>query len=388
MIKVCYIIGQLSRGGAEKQLFELVRNIDRTLFKPTVISLSRGGHWSGQIRKHQVRVIELAGTDRGKLDRLVDVVRILKKLRPHIVHTYLLAANTYGRLAAIAARTPVIIASERNLPEIGKDKRPLDICVDKCLAAFSDAVICNSSRAADQLTGRYFFNRRKVFTVHNGINMTEFPKRALPSVKRLRPAIIGTIGRLYPQKNHKLFLDMARLVLQRCPGDIRFLVVGDGPLRSDLCEYARALGIDRHVEFAGERSDVPSILQELSVFVSTSLYEGLSNSIMEAMLSGLPVVATDVGGTSELVVNGETGFLCPSNDAGALANAVLTLLEDEGRMIQMGDNGGKRMSGEFSVEKMALETQRIYHGLLEKKAILKRSAGDIKPYPVQYIKSR
>src|SRR4030067_452745 len=122
MIKICYIIGQLTVGGAERQLYELVKGINREKFYPVVISLSEGGYWSKEIQQLGIQVIEMRRRKNIEFARLFKLIRLLKMIKPEIVHTYLFPANSYGRIASILSKVPVIIASERNLPELGKDK--------------------------------------------------------------------------------------------------------------------------------------------------------------------------------------------------------------------------------------------------------------------------
>jgi glycosyltransferase involved in cell wall biosynthesis len=364
MIKVCYIIGQLTKGGAEKQLFGLVRGINREKFDPTVISLSRGGYWSEEIRKAGVPVFELERKKNFEFKRLIDLIRLLRSLRPHVVHTYLFSANSYGRLAALVSGVPVIIASERNCPEIGKDKTRYQMLIDRLLARFSQAIICNSQAASRTLTGIYSYDMNKVFAVHNGIDCAGLPESGPPAAgSKEKVPVVGTIGRLCAQKNHSLFLLVAKEVLSLCKTEIKFLIVGEGKLRRDLEEQARRLGIDGDVIFAGERHDIREILQGMDVFVMTSLYEGLSNAIMEAMMAGLPVVATDVGGNGELVVDGETGFLCPCKDAKLLAQKIAGLLSDETTVKRLGENGRSKIINEFRIETMVKSTEDIYLAL-------------------------
>lgn len=367
MINICYIIGQLNRAGAERQLYQLVKGIDRQTFNPVVISLSQGGHWGGEIRKLNIPVIEIERRKNRETKRLVTVFRLLRKLRPDIVHTYLFSGNTYGRVAAILAGTPAIIASERNEPKLGKDKSISMVLIDRLLALFSAGIICNSRKAFSHLTQQY---ARKVFFVPNGIDCVpgaEVPQRR--SRRSAAPKIIGTIGRLWPQKNHRLFLDVAKEIIKTEKRAVEFLLVGDGPLRDELQTYCRSLGIEQQVRFTGERADIPGLLQSMDIFVMTSLYEGMSNTIMEAMLSGLPVVATDVGGNSELVVNNETGYLVPLKDTGAMAAAVLNLIHDGEKREKMGESGRKRIVSEFGTEKMVKETEKIYAGILQQRKL-------------------
>ncbi len=371
MTKICYIIGQLGKGGAERQLYELVKGIDKNKFNPVVISLSKGGYWAKEFRKLNIQIIELHRSGNREFLRLFKIVKLLKAIQPTIVHTYMFSGNSYGRIAAIITRVPIIIASERNLPVIGKDKNYYMICIDKLLAFFSHAIICNSFMASQSLIDVYSFNVEKVFTVQNGIDISAFVKETKSNLqKKLAKKVVGTIGSLSSQKNQILFLDMAKIVIESFNRmDLIFLIVGEGPLRFKLEKYSEDLGISNHVVFTGESDDIPNILKNIDVFVLTSLYEGMANVIMEAMLSGLPIVATDVGGNSELIIEDVTGFLCPSNDAKSLSDKVITLLNDEMKTKSMGQLGKMRILKEFNLERMIRETEDIYIRFLNKKRL-------------------
>lgn len=366
MIKICYIIGQLRRGGAERQLYELVKGIDKNKFEPIVISLSQGGAWADKIRELNIHVIELERKKNKESARLFRLIKLFKKIKPQIVHTYLFSANSYGRIAAILCRVPIIIASERSLPEIGKGKTKTMIYIDKILSSFSHAIICNSLRASEILIKHHSFNPKKVFTVYNGIDVNAISVNCNDKNQKDAAKVIGTIGSLEPVKNHKLFLQIAKIILDQTSAEsAKFLIIGSGSLRKELEEFAENLGISSSIIFAGERVDIPELLQTMDVFVLTSQYEGLSNAIMEAMAAGLPVVTTDVGGNKELVINGATGFLCTDNDAKSLADKVISLMNDKSEAIRMGNNGRKRIINGFGIEKMVKETENIYLTLIK-----------------------
>lgn len=367
MIKVCYIIGQLSIGGTEKQLYELVKNIDKKNFQPIIISLSHGGFWSEEIKKLDIELIELKRKKSKEFKRLFHIVWLLHKIKPDIVHTFLFPANSYGRIASIVNRVPVIVSSERNLPELGKDKNTYMILIDKILSFFSDAIICNSMVAADMLVRVHHFNKNKIFVIHNGININQ----SNISLKENHNFSIGTVCRLKHQKNLKLFIDMARQLLNK-KNNLKFIIIGDGPLKSELENYAVKLGLKECIFFLGEKKNVFDFLRKINVFVLTSLYEGLSNAIMEAMISGLPVVATDVGGNRELISNGETGFLCQPNNISDLVEKVMYIIDNPKKAEEMGRNGRVKIINEFSIDKMVKKTENIYLRLLESKK-LKRS---------------
>ena len=361
MYRICYVIGQLDRGGAEKQLYALLRSLNRELFEPIVISFDARGYWAGEIRKLGVQVIETGRRRHKEIGRLLQLVRLLRRLEPAVVHTYLFPANTYGRAAAIVARVPIIIASERNLPEVGRGMKRSWVYIDKLLSFFSHAVLCNSHRARRLLVENYAFNPRKVITIHNGIEVSNGIASNNSVHLAAEEKVVGTVARLYPQKNLEMFLRMVRIVLDRYhDSSLKFMIIGDGPLRKQLEQRAVDLGVDKAVTFTGQRHDVAELLRNLDVYVNTSDYEGLSNAIMEAMTSELPVVATEVGGADELIRDGETGFLCPPNDAATMASKVIDLLENEAKARRMAACGRSFMAREFGMTKMVRGVERIY----------------------------
>lgn len=367
-IRINYVIGQLGKGGAERQLYEIVKGIDKDRFEPILINLSQGGYWADKIGKLGIELIEIPRKKHIEFSRLFKLIKIFREKRPDIVHAYMFSANSYGRVAAILTRAPVIIASERSLPEIDKDKSRHQIFIDKLFSSFSHGIICNSYIAAETLATKYSFNAQKVFTVHNGIDTSLYLEESSKNQKKLAQKVVGTVGSLAVAKNHRLFLDMAKNIIDKSDNkDIKFLILGNGTLRDELERHAKHLGIKDKIVFAGERNDIPELLQSMDIFVMTSLYEGMSNAVMEAMAAGLPVVATDVGGNGELVIDGETGFLCPSNDAEALAERVASLIHNERERSRMGENGKKRIKNEFGIRKMIKKTESIYIKLLERK---------------------
>ena len=296
-IRIIYVIGQLSKGGAERQLYETVKGIDKERFEPIVVSLSQDDYWADKIRKLGIELIETPRKKHIEFSRLFKLIKIFREKRPDIVHTYLFSANSYGRIAAILTKVPVVIASERNLPEIGKDKSRHQIFMDKLFSLFSHGIICNSYIAAETLVTKYSFDTQKVFTVHNGIDVSPYLEESSKNQKKVAQEVVGTVGRLAIAKNHRLFLDMAKNIIDKSDNkDIKFLIVGEGALRDELKRYSQHLGIESKVVFTGQKNDVSDLLQMIDVFVLSSNWEGLSNAIMEAMASGLPCVVTDVGG--------------------------------------------------------------------------------------------
>jgi glycosyltransferase involved in cell wall biosynthesis len=369
MIDICYIIGQLGKGGAERQLYELLKGLDRNRFAPVVITLSEGGYWKGRIQGLGIRVFELKRRKNMEFRRLFRLIRLLLKIRPAIVHTFLESANSYGRLAAAVTGRPVIIASERNAGELGRDKQRFQLFVDRFLSRFSDRIICNSRHCARMLVEEHSFKKGKVCAIHNGIDSVNISNGSPPgNAGGSTEKVVGIVGSLSSQKNHILFMDMAKIISGKMPTrKVRFMIVGGGPLEDMLKDHARKSEIEDLVTFTGERDDIPDILGRMDVFVITSHYEGLSNAIMEAMSAGLPVVATDAGGNRELVDHGVTGFLCPSGDALSLALNVIHLLDDHHMAVLMGKKGRARIIEEFGMKKMIDSTGAVYEEILKQK---------------------
>lgn len=365
-IKIIYIIEQLGKGGAERQLFELLKGINKYRYKPIVVSLTQGGYWYERIRKLDIEIIQLPRIGHLDFSRLIKLVKLFRIKKPVIAHTFMFTANSYGRIAALIAGIPIIIASERSSYEIGKNKKRHEIYIDKLLASFTSGIICNSLNTSKLLTKNHSFKREKVYTVNNGIRIDKFSKKVdFEDQKKIALKVVGTVGNLTVPKNYPLFLDVARILLENYKNsDLKFLIVGEGHLKDELKKYSQDLGIDGKVIFTGSRDDVPILLLMMDIFVLSSNWEGLSNAITEAMASGLPCVVTDVGGNSELVIGGETGYLVPPNDPKELAQKISYLLKDSRLAKQMGRAGKERVLKKFSLRRMVRKTEKIYEKLI------------------------
>lgn len=374
--KIIYIIGQLGRGGAERQFFELLNGINKKKYKPIVVSLSQGStitddatmsdYWAKRIKGLGLEVIQLQRNKHREFSRIIKLIKILRREKPHIIHSYLTSANTYGRIAALFTRIPIIIASERSSYEVGVNKSKYGIYLDKMLSCFSSAIICNSHKASSMLINKHKYKNEKVHTIHNGIEIRIFSERYNQNKKINNGAkTIGMVANHSRVKNYKLFLDAVDIVISGSGNkDINILAVGDGPLKEESIEYSNKLGIKSKVKFVRATTDeIPKFLHRMDVFILSSNYEGLSNAIMEAMAAGLPCVVTDVGGNSELVIDGKTGYIVPPYDPDALAYKVLHLLNNNRLAKKFGSAGQKLMRKEFSLEKMVMNTEKIYEEL-------------------------
>lgn len=375
--RVMFVIGQLGIGGAEKQLYYLARELDRTRYEPFVVSLSGGGYWAQALRAEGLRVVELQRKKNVELARLLRLIRLMREFRPVIVHTYLSSANSYGRIAGIVCRAPILIASERSylLPPNRFTRE-----VERFLSFFTDVIICNT-KANAELQRSHQRLHSEVITIYNGIQaegQSHLDPEALRADLGLgsKEMAVGTIGNLTPPKNHPFLLQVAARVLRwpELRGRLRFVIIGAGPLEMVLREQALALGIASEILFAGQRENATDYLPVLDVFIMTSHYEGLSNAIMEAMLWARPCVVTDVGGNGELVVDGENGYLVATGDLSGFSARLVELLTDSDKRRTMGEAGAKSILKGFSLDRMVRETVGKYEELIARKQVRPRPA--------------
>lgn len=324
--------------------------------------LTRDGPRSVPLREAGVPVTVIG--KRFKLDptALVRLRRLLVRRRPDIVHTWLFAANSFGRVAARLAGVPGVIASERC---VDLWKTGLHLSIDRRLAKFTDAITTNSTGVRDFYAGQGI-PAEKFHVIRNGIatccgNSIERPEalRRLGVPDDPGRRILLAVGRLWPQKRYRDLIWAAEL-LGTIRDDVTLVIVGDGPQRGELLRHRDAVTTDRRVRFAGPREDVAELMPHADVFWIASEYEGQSNGVMEAMRAGVPVIASNIPGNRDLVVDGQTGLLLPLGDTAGFARATAGLLDEPERAEQMGRAGAARIRGEFTVEAMVEAHARLY----------------------------
>ena len=370
-IHVLHLITELDTGGAQSALARLMARLDRRRFTPTVACLYNGDAIvARRIRALGVPVTDLGMTTRWRWDAFVRLYRLLRHGRPTILHTWMFHANLPGRVLGRLAGVPVIITSRRN-ENIGGAMRER---FNRWTAHLDDRVVavCELARQAEVERAGVVLDH--VVTIYNGVDVARFPVASMQATAQARRAIgmpvgvplVGSLGRLHPQKGFSDLLTAFAQVRQRIPS-VRLFVAGDGELRDDLEAQARSLGMAAVVTFAGVRADVSEVLAALDVFVLPSLWEGMPNAVLEAMASGLPVVATAVGGTPEVVVDGVTGLLVPPQDPGALAQAVEQFLRDPGLRRTMGRAGRRRVEQHFDIRETVRQVEDLYETLLRER---------------------
>ena len=351
-MNILHIVLGLSIGGLERFVLDLVRFRSRDI-NPTILCLERKGPLGECVK--DIRIIEMGKTDGFDWRLFARIRSIAKEGRIDLIHTHNQAAHIYGSIAGFISGIPVVHTKHgRNRPDDSKAT-----CLSRLCSMLSKKIVTVSIDSAQVSTAIENVPAHKVTTIHNGIDINAF-SNPRPS-RSASPAInIGLVARLVPDKDHLTLLRACKILAEDIP-NFRLFLVGDGPLRDGLKAAAVELGIDRNVRFMGFRHDVATLLRSFDIFALSSVTEGLSLTLLEAMASGLPIVATDVGGNSEVVVHGKTGFIVPAQSPEALAEKLLLLSRDGGLRLQMGSAGRKRVEEKFDIRRTVKRYEALYH---------------------------
>ncbi|MGQ9512173.1 glycosyltransferase [Thermodesulfitimonas sp.] len=366
-IKVLHLIGGGEFGGAERHILTLFKASD-----PREVLLDAACLFAVPFaplaREEGMKVTVLPM--RSKLD-----LTIVRKLRSillgyDILHTHGVRANFLGRLAARGAGLPVVstVHSLLSLDYPHPVSRLLNALCERSTRGLTDHFIAVSAYLAAAIE-REGVPREKVSVVYNGIAPVNGDVR-VPAPLRARFSIPGdvplvaAVGRLHRVKGHHYFIAAAAEVLKRYP-QARFLVIGAGPERNNLEDLVAKLGLAGKVLFTGFLKDIREHYSEFSLLVLSSLSEGLPLTVLEAFLSGTPVVATRVGGLPEVIQEGETGILVPPADVGALAAGICRVLDDPATARAMAARGRELVKRKFSARRMAEGTLAVYRRVLE-----------------------
>jgi len=375
--RVCHIITRLELGGAQQNTLFTVSHLDPSRFRAMLITgepglLDQEARTLDGIAFHQVPSLVRPIRPWRDLRAFLSLTRLLRKLRPTIVHTHSSKAGILGRLAARLAGVPIIIHSIHGFG-FTRYQHPLVrlalVMGERLAAPVTTKFFAVSEASRRQGLSLGLFSADRCTVIRSGVDLAALRRTHVDvGVKRqalgLEPTkpVIGMVAPFKPQKAPLDFVRMAGLVHRARP-DAQFLLVGDGELREAVLGERARLGLSSVLHLTGWRRDAAEIMRCLDVFVLTSLWEGLPRVYLEAMASGVPVVGTKVDGAPEVVREGVTGFLVEPGDTQALAERVLYILSHPEEAKRMGGNG-EGLPSEFDIHEMVRQQEHEYDKLL------------------------
>jgi glycosyltransferase involved in cell wall biosynthesis len=407
-ISVLHISTLSSIGGVERRLIEYLESPSNPLIKHYVCCTSGKEDLITRIREMGIEVFVPKRLFRYDALAITEMARYMEKRRIDIVHSRNCVSNCWGGLAAILAGVPIKIGGEHGTIWVADGIRPR---IENFNYNLFDLIIANSRATKRMIMRKRNVDERKIRVIHDGINTARFENSTVAQVSlhvdRIRrefsirkdAKIVGSVGGLRPAKGFPVFIEAIPLVLEEYQ-NVVFMIVGDGDLRSDLERMVKRRGIEQDVIFTGWRNDVPEIMNVFDVYVSTSIRESLGNTLIEAGLARKPVIAPNIDGIPDIVVNGKTGILInptreleqipkaflrnvpnsviidgefsepKSVDPKHLAEAIVFLLRNPDVSRKYAQNGYDRAIRLFSMERYADELENTYMKLAKQKGIL------------------
>jgi glycosyltransferase involved in cell wall biosynthesis len=374
-IRVLHLISTLEAGGTELAMIRLLRSLDPMAYRFRVAWLrgepALGREVEAATDAPPVPIELRAKADPGALLRLC---RLVRQERFDILHTHMDLADYYGAAAACLLGTS-LVSSKQNADEFRTRrtwKRPPFLLLERGSYAAADAVIAVSQGLVDFLEKAEALPRHKTVVIGNGVDPAiAFHAPSRDEARRLlgvppRALVLGTVGRLAEQKGQIDLLRALPAIRAALPGAC-LLIAGEGPLRGALEEEARRLGLAEAVRFLGHRKDVLPVLMSLDLFVLPSLWEGLPQALLEAMVLSLPVVATRCVGVEETIADGTSGRLVPRHDPEALARAAIEVLRDPALGNRLGEAGRRVVLERHAQARVAAQVDRLYRDILERR---------------------
>jgi len=358
-------------GGAETVLLDIARNVDRNQFNPIVV-IHKSKWLHKQLLEHNIDTKIITSNRAWDLSFLVKLVKYSRQFKIDLIHSHLFGANLYSCLAGLILKIPVITTFHNELFLAGGSERYISLKNLLIRKLSSKMVFVADYMKRDYLnTAKY--SPKKMLTIYNGIDLDKLNTDADISDFRKElglqdnDLLVGHVANLRPPKGHRYLIETAGKVCKIFP-KIKFLLIGeegDGKIKREIEELIAELGLNENIKLLGFREDVHRLLHLIDIFVLSSISEGLPLSVVEAMAASKPIVATDVGGLSEIVVNDRNGYLVKAKNPSALAEKISVLIKNKELRIDMGKAGRKIVEEKFSLKTMIDNYQNLYEKLIK-----------------------
>lgn len=368
-VKVLQLIASLGAGGAEKVSAQLALNLDPLRYEVSVCCIKWEGVWVEKLRRHNIPVYLLSSVGRvGQYLSGFKLASLLRKTKPTILHSHDNTALFDAAFSSLLCHIPLRFHTFHfgNYPYYPKKY----LYGERLAAKIPNHLVAVSNHQCKKLIQHQKIPPHRIRTILNGVEENPYlgNKQIIEAKKKElkideNDIVLGTVAVLSKQKGITYLLDAAKM-LANSISNVKFVIVGDGNLMTELMEKTKRLGLKQKVIFTGLRYDVQQLLVMFDVFVMSSLWEGLPLTLIEAMAAAKPAISTDAGDNSILVQKGVTGYLVPPRNPSKMAEAILRIAKDRTRQSAFGQAALRRFRGNFSVQRMTLEYSNLYEEYL------------------------
>jgi len=364
---ILHLITGLKAGGAETMLFNLVTNLDKNKFNNIICTLREGGEIEEKLKKNNFKVYSLGIKTKIGIFELPQasfkLLKILKKEKIDILNCWLIHACLLGRFAGkISGHKVVCSVQAKELLY-----KPL-LFLDHLTSFLVDKYICVSNAVKTFTIGYVGIDSKKIEVIYNCIDDKPYQKMEKYTKKKFgltnNTIIVGMVANLRKQKGHEYFLQAAKLIIEYGTSTIRFFIIGSGTEEKRLKELSKKLGIDEKVVFLGYRKDVPQLLSIVDIWASSTLYEGNSLALLEAMALKKPIVTTDIGENSEVVTNNKEAILVSPKDSHSLAAGIQKLIKNKELAHKLARNAQKRFK-DFNLDTIIKKYEKMYLSMIK-----------------------
>ena len=375
LFNILYVIATLNVGGAEVQLKNLLKYLNKREFNSILCVLVETGPLEKEIKELNIPIITLKKKSKFNFTIVFDLIKIIKEKEIDLIHSTLFTSNFWGRIAGMLAGIKTI-SSERSAY-----KKPDLIIYDRVLSKFTDKIICNSEAVKKYQVEIEKINPKKLEIIYNGVDLEKFDEN-LSRARENKLAykrklgiqgdefVVGNVCRITPEKDLLTWLKTAKILLAKNK-QLRFIIVGDAvstigeetSYKKQIADLINKLDIKNNVIMTGFSDDVTKEFAIMNLFYQSSVIEGFPNAVLEAMTTGLPVVATPAGGTREVLTDNENGIITDSNPENT-ANKILELINNPEKAKILGQNARLTIKNNFSGEQLARNTEKLYNQIL------------------------
>jgi glycosyltransferase involved in cell wall biosynthesis len=385
-LRIAYIPPSLKPGGAEKQMLALAERLPRDRFQVDFVAVAGSGEYDDRARAAGLRIHSLgppgspdSSTVRRlarRINKTARYISIARASRYDVVDAWLYPSDVLVALLRHVTRTPVIVAGRRNLGDFYAPWGPLDRATSALAKRLTDVVVANSAAVGADTVERQHLDPAKLRIIRNGVELIE---PLAPDERARRRAeigvtddelLIGCVANYRPVKRLDLLID-AFAVVASTQDNVRLLLVGEGDMRPEMERQIRELGLEGRIRLHGMALDPAPLYGMFDMVVQSSRSEGLPNALLEAAAAGLPIVATDAGGTGEIVIDGLTGLLIPPGDMGVLASALGRVASDQELRARLGAAAREHAATTFGMDRFVAEFADLYEELAARKNLIR-----------------